>query len=139
MTISTLTRRQLIGQMGYFGTYAQADAMIAILNRSAYTDTDQIPPAEWQRKLLEAINTARKSRTGTTYHVSTYGYELNTCELTLKQARMELKNLVAESMDKCRLRFGRATKHKVDDFTYRITIGRDFRSALYANHTIKQN
>ena len=55
---------------------------------------------------------------------------------TLTEARLTLKNWVAQSLKQCKTRMGSAFKHKLSEDSYSITLGQDPRSALWTTHTI---
>lgn len=73
------------------------------------------------------------------HQVVTIGYTHPPCFDTLKEARAHLKALVAESYSKARARSKTATKHKLAEDDYEITLGRDKRSARWNRHIIISN
>ena len=57
---------------------------------------------------------------------------------TLVEARAELKALVADSLAMARRKYPEATKHKILEDYYTITLGKDRQSQLWAEHHIQK-
>ena len=71
-----------------------------------------------------------------TYFVCSYGYECPPEFPTLEAARAYLSNLVSASVMKAKRVSKQSRKHKLSPDCYKITLGADSRSTLYAHHSI---
>lgn len=71
-----------------------------------------------------------------TYTIIVSGYEPIRAEWALKEARKELRDILKEEVARCMKRFGRATLHRKTPNTGRVTIGKDFESAMWCSATI---
>lgn len=72
-----------------------------------------------------------------TYFVTSYGYDCPPEFATLKEARAFLGNSVAAALQSARRNSKQATKHKMGEDCYWVTLGRDSRSALWTAISIK--
>lgn len=73
----------------------------------------------------------------TTYTVTSQGYECCPSFKTIEEAKGELSELVKDSLLKAKRRGHKeATKHKLSDDCYRITLGRDKQSTIYSHFAI---
>ena len=72
------------------------------------------------------------------YTVNSVGYYDCPSFNNIEEARANLKELVKESLMQVRRKSKTATKHKISKDCYMITLGKDVRSALWAQHQINK-
>lgn len=72
------------------------------------------------------------------YIVQSAGYTNCPTFGTLIEAQTYLKELVGDSLIMAKRRSKTATKHKLGENNYSITLGRDKRSSLWAHHWISR-
>lgn len=72
------------------------------------------------------------------YTINTSGYYDCPTTHTQKQARELLKQMVKESAEACKRRFGESTIVKYSDDNYTIKIGGKYSTAIWASHSISK-